>query len=233
MSIKELRNQPSIECLLNKAKKKMMNEFNKEEFQKNKEIFEEVLNSETDKLFTLDFQEMCEWDNETMIYFANTKNFYSYADWSNTLRDIIPRTHCESMKYKKIMNNIYEEINKKEDVLIRDLTKKKNQEMRRCIIMTKAKYFRKMYLYINRNYYKMFSFSRYQLFKGFAIKSDEIIQCLNGHTDTDMDTDKYLRKVIQICDNYKFEHGEHGKMIGCVLNRLFCKDIALNIRGFI
>lgn len=121
-------------------------------------------------------------------------------------------------------------------------------EKRLRIVMRKNKKFervkgiRGLFLVLNREKYKHFSFSKEDI-KFWRIASTKnrefetnlnkeifLIKTKNILTQKDNEEIQYYNLVLKTLNKYD---KNYGKFIGLVLNRLFCSNISLYIRDFI
>jgi len=121
-------------------------------------------------------------------------------------------------------------------------------EKRLRIVMRKNKKFEKvkgirgLFLVLNREKYKHFSFSKEDIkfWRIASIKNSEfetnlnkeifLIKTKNILTQKDNEEIQYYNLVLKTLNKYD---KNYGKFIGLVLNRLFCSNISLYIRDFI
>jgi len=96
------------------------------------------------------------------------------------------------------------------------------------------KYVRNIYLYINRSKHTVFTFYKMSLWKTFLKKKNEFINQLsivkyNEIWDWNHQEIKYIELILKTLNKYE----DHGKLVACVVHRIFCYDIAWQILDYI
>ena len=89
-----------------------------------------------------------------------------------------------------------------------------------------AKNIRSIYLCLNRNQYKCFSYYNITFWKIVCRKKKELIQNINYAMDEDGLSDEIYKYMILARNTIRKYDSKYGLFLACVMYRLFCYDIA-------
>ena len=199
-------------------------------------MFSQLLSDEFHNIFT---KGLFNIHDEVFKYFIDADNFYSYADWYNTFYDILNDAENKICVLNMVPRTtqfiqIIHQFDALHKIKLNQHYKNKKKFVKSAIVMAKVKHIRALHLFINRNYYKLFSFKLIPILKTIYNNRfkhmDDINTFIIPSGDFDKDRCDYLLLALKT-----FNKGPFGQchFIGSVLNRLFCKDIALYICDFI
>jgi hypothetical protein len=198
-------------------------------------IVEQLLQTEFNNIFS---QFLLKVQDQYMMYiysyYTDISNFRSYRDWYQNFYDELDNieNHTKNTRttnFRLIINKfdtLYQ--NKKNE-----LYKQQKKFIKTAMIMVKVKYARSLHLFTNRYYHKIFSFHNVKFLKLLYVNRDKHINNLNAFYpsgDFNKDECKYLLLAVTTLKKGPFGFAH---FIGCVLNRLLCKDIALYVCDFI
>jgi len=177
--------------------------------------------------------------DEVLNYFTDDYNFYGYAEWYNIFYDILRDAEYQICDLNNTQRtDTFREFINKFDTLyntaIDELYKKKKKFIHSAVVMAKVKHVRSLHLFINRYYYEIFSFKCIPLLNNIYTNRDKHINDITSFIIPSYDFDKEQRNYLLLTLT-TIKKGPFGMshFIGCVLNRLFYKDIALYICDFI
>ena len=200
-------------------------------------IVEQLLQTEFNNIFS---QILLKLQDQYMMYiysyYTDISNFRSYPDWYKKFYDELDNieNHTKNTRttnFRRIINKfdtLYQ--NKKNE-----LYKQRKQFIQKAVTIEKVKFIRSLHLFLNRYYHKIFSFHhvQLQLLKSIYVHRDKHINNLNvlyPSGNFNKDECKYLLLAVTTLKKGPFGFAH---FIGCVLNRLLCKDIALYVCDFI
>ena len=155
---------------------------------------------------------------------------YWYKDFYKELDHIENHTkNTRTTDFRRIINKfdtLYQN-NKNE------LYNQRKRVIKTAVTIEKVKFARSLHLFLNRYYHKIFSFHHVKLLKGIYVSRHNHINDINAFYPSgnfNKDECKYLLLAVTTLKKGPFGFAH---FIGCVLNRLFCKDIALYVCDFI
>ena len=199
-------------------------------------MFSQLLSDEFHNIFT---KGLFNIHDEVFKYFIDANNFYSYADWYNTFYDILSDAENNICVLNMVPRTtqfiqIIHQFDALHKIKLNQHYKNKKKFVKSAIVMAKVKHIRALHLFINRNYYKLFSFKLIPILKTIYNNRFKHMDDINTFIIPSGDFDKnrcdYLLLALKTFKKGPFGHCH---FIGSVLNRLFCKDIALYICDFI
>lgn len=93
------------------------------------------------------------------------------------------------------------------------------------------RFMRIAFMYLNKNKYKVFTYSEMTFWKVASIKKRQNIEEIqNNLNNYDTEREKYLKMCIATMRKYD---DNYGLFVACVVNRLFYNDLARNILEYI
>lgn len=191
-------------------------------------------------IFLTENQELCEYVWATIIKQHIDNSAYDYH--KNNKVDIenikyIKKDYMNGLDKLRILYSIAK------DEYDKEYSFRKRQYINKYVIMSRLENIRPLFLYINKNYYKLFDFTNsYKSFLQDVLhqtkNNSQIITDLLNSSKYDIKlnkternymilTNKTLQKTCNLI-NSKYTH-----KVGLVLNRLFNKDIALTITEYL
>ena len=225
------------EKVINITRNKHIKIWNKTEDVKVFNIFEQLIQTEFNNIFSLFLLHHLHHDQDRKYiysYYTDVSNFRSYRYW---YKDFYKELDHIENHTKITRTTIFRLIINKFDALYQnkknELYKQRKQFIKTAMIMAKVKHVRSVHLFINRYYHKIFSFHHVKFLKQFYVNRDTHINELNAFYPSgnfNKDECKYLLLTLTTIKKGPFGFAH---FIGCVLNRLFCKDIALYVCDFI
>lgn len=226
----------AMDNIINESKVKYETIWNNTEKHKRFQIFSQLLSEEFHNIFTKGIFNI---HDEVYNYFRQANNFSDYTDWSNTIYDVFSDAEnnmCIQNKQPTTRNFIViiRQFHTLHEMKLQEHYKNKKKFIKSAIVMVKVQHIRALHLFINRNYYKIFSFKLIPFIQNFYNNRFKHMNDINTFIIPSGDFDKNRCKYLLLSIN-TFKKGPlgHAHFIGLVLNRLFCKDIALYICDFI
>lgn len=150
---------------------------------------------------------------------VNRPQLKNLIEWSNNLNI--------KVKVTKRLVEIYDENRSRTNTRssIKYLKKEK---------MNIIKNVRGIYLDINRSKHSVFTFYKMNLWKTFMKKKNVLINDIYDVRNKELWcwNDKEI-KYIELCIKTLDKYEDYGKFISCVVNRIFCYDIAWQILDYI
>lgn len=132
-------------------------------------------------------------------------------------------THHELLKREK---HNYQEVYKESCKYKERCTCRSNKAMINWFTYRLTQNIRSIYLCLNRNQYKCFSYYNINFWNTVKRKKKELIQNINYALDEDDLSDEIYKYVIIARNTVSKYDSNYGLFIACVMYRLFCYDIA-------
>ena len=226
----------AMDNIINESKVKYENIWYQNEHKTLFQMFSQLLSDEFHNIFT---KGLFNIHDEVFKYFIDADNFYSYADWYNTFYDILNDAENKMCVLNMVPRTtqfiqIIHQFHILHEMKLQEHYKNKKKFVKSAIVMVKVKHIRALHLLINRNYYKIFSFKLIPILKTIYNNRFKHINDINTFIIPSGDFDKNrCDYLILALKTFKKGPFGHAHFIGSVLNRLFCKDIALYICDFI
>lgn len=200
------------------------------------QIFSHLIYEQFHKIFT---KGLFNIHHEVFEYFCDPSNFINYQEWYDTFYDVLRNAENNyypphMQPHPRLFIMLIGQFHALHEIEVNQHYNNKKIFVRTAIIMAKVKIIRSLHLFVNRNYYKIFSFSIISILKTIHHNTFKHINDIttfiipSGHFD--IDKLQYLNLAIT---TFKKGSHRHSHFIGSILNRLFCKDIALYICHFI
>jgi len=226
----------SIKIIIDKIQVKYQDIWYQNEDKTLFQMFSQLLSDEFHNIFT---KGLFNIHDEVFKYFIDADNFYSYGDWYNAFYEVLSDAENKICGLNMVprttqFTQIIDKFDALHEIKLKQHLKNKIKFVKSAMVMAKVQHIRALHLYINRNYYKLFSFKTIPILKTIYNNRFKHMNDINTFIipsgDFDKDRCDYLLLALKT-----FKKGPLGQchFIGSVLNRLFCKDIALYICEFI
>lgn len=209
-----------------------------EMFATDTEIFANVLDQNFEKIFANEVMD----DEHEFDYYSSASNFNNYNWWVYEFKNYINNkiennyTKSEQNKYKtqfkKQIDKFYTIYMTVLEYHVHLETQKKDKFIENYMVIANIQYMASIIDFINSNYNEIFTFKYLTLFQVILKKKIQFIENINEYLDSNEFTRKQCKILLDAKKTFEYQP-KRTILIGCVLNRIFIKDIALIIGDYI